>query len=100
MLSEPARDGERHQRDHRDLVVRVGGRLPQCVAQRAKQQRADDRNNPVASSQAWTRGDQIDGDEEQPEEQALVIRKYLDSGQAKQSGQWRAEQEYVCGNTR
>ena len=96
-MRKPCSDRERRDRDHRDFVVRVRGRLEQRVAQPAKHKRRCRCDHPVAAPHVGARNDQAAREKEQSKEEPLVIGKYLETREAEQFGKRSAEQEYVRG---
>ena len=96
-MRKPCRDRERPDRDHRDFVVRVRGRLEQRVAQPAEHERRCRCEHPVAAPHVGARNDQTEREKEHSKEEPLVIGKDLETREAEQFGKRSAEQEYVWG---
>jgi hypothetical protein len=77
--------------------MRIGGRLEQCIAQRAKEHCGCRRDESIASLPARTRRQQIEREKHQPEEETLVVGEYLKPRGTEHSGEWRTKQENVRG---
>ena len=97
IVRKPCSDRERRDRDHRDFVVRVRGRLEQRVAQPAKHERRCHCDHPVTATHVGTSDDQAEREKEQSKEKPLVIGKYLETRKAEQLGKRSTEQEDVRG---